>query len=122
VARVPGAATAARYANTELYAVGVSDEDLPHGLTWRAWTMQTLRGLPADSQREAAAAIRACLISHRTRAGGRAIPDEQPDPLSGFCWKTLYIAAKVGGNKFNRQMQKMQNVALAERRRRGITS
>jgi predicted phosphoadenosine phosphosulfate sulfurtransferase len=119
VDRVAGAATAARYANTELYANAVSDEDLPHGLTWREYTLSTLRALTPASRQEAAAAINACIIGHKRRTGGRPIPDDVPDPLSGFCWKTLYIAAKVGGDKFGRQMQKMGNIALAERRRRG---
>lgn len=123
VDRVPGAATGARYANTELYATGISDEDLPHGMTWREWTLATLRTLPDPSRWEAAAAIEDCLIVHRNRAGrDRPVPDDEPDPLSGFSWKILFIAAKVGGNKFNRIGQKMQNLALMERRRRGITA
>lgn len=119
--RVHGAATAARYANTELYACGVSNNDLPEGMTWRELTMNALSKLTPESRQEAASAIATCINMHKKRSNNRLMPDDEPDPLSGFCWKTLYIAAKVGGNKFGRQSQKMTNKALQERKRRGIT-
>lgn len=118
--RVHGAATAARYANTELYGCAISDEDLPEGMTWRELTLKTLKALPPESRQEASAAIEACMTSHGKRSKA-AMPDDTPDALSGFCWKTLYIAARVGGDKFGRQSQKMQNKARHERMRRGIT-
>jgi predicted phosphoadenosine phosphosulfate sulfurtransferase len=120
VDRVPGAATAARYANTELYAVGVEADDLPPGMTWREWTMQTLRTLPASSQKEAAAAIRVCLSNHNNRSGGAPMPDADPHPISGFAWKGLYLAAKIGGNKFGRVQQKIGNNAIKARKKHGI--
>jgi len=48
------------------------------------------------------------------------MPDDEPDPQSGFCWKTLYIAAKIGGNKFGRQSQKMVTKAIQVRMKNGI--
>jgi hypothetical protein len=48
------------------------------------------------------------------------MPDDEPDPKSGFCWKTLYTAAKVGGDKFGRQTQKMGKQALLVRMKNGI--
>jgi predicted phosphoadenosine phosphosulfate sulfurtransferase len=122
VDRVPGAATAARYANTELYAVALSDSDLPEGTTWREWTMLSLQQLPPDARQEAADAIRSCLVAHQNRTPGAAVPDAEPHPVSGYCWRMLFTAAKVGGNKFGRIQQKIANAALAERRARGITS
>jgi len=120
VMRVHGAATAARYANTNLYGVGIKDSDLPAGMTWEKLTLTTLRKLQPNSRREASDAINTCIALHKNRSK-LPIPDADADPTSGFCWKTLYIAAKVGGNKFNRQMQKMCQVALHERAKRGIT-
>lgn len=117
--RVIGAATAARYANTELYGHAVGDDDLPAGLTWRQHTMQTLAALTPKSRLEASKAIKVCLSVHHREAGGRAVPDAEPDDLSGFCWKMLYTAAKVGGNKFDRQQQKIVNRAIANRRKSG---
>jgi predicted phosphoadenosine phosphosulfate sulfurtransferase len=113
-ARVPGVATAGRYANTELYGKGVKAADLPAGLTWRQWTIQTLQALGPEQQREAAHAIQTCIRQHHKRAGADApIPDAISHPKSGYCWKILFIAAKVGGDKFDRQQQKMRAKALA---------
>ena len=119
VYRVPGAATAARYANTDLYGCGVADDDKPEGMSWREITMQAMSKLEASSRKEVAEAIASCISIHRKRSD-EPMPDDEPDPKSGFCWKTLYTAAKIGGNKFGRQQQKMANKALAERRKRGI--
>lgn len=120
VGRVHGAATAARYANTELYGTAVSDSDLPEGMTWRELTMNALALLQPGSKQEAAEAITSCISIHKKRASGRPMPDDEPDPQSGFCWKTLYIAAKIGGDKFGRQQQKMRNKALQVRAKNGI--
>jgi predicted phosphoadenosine phosphosulfate sulfurtransferase len=120
VDRVPGAATGARYGRTDLYGVGIEKDDLPDGLTWREWTMETLRLLPPDNRREAAGAIKVGISIHRNRAGATTpIPDAVPHPVSGFCWKTLYLPAKVGGNKFGRISQKIANRAIKERRKHG---
>lgn len=117
--RVHGAATAARYANTDLYGCGVRDDDLPDGMTWRDLTFAAISKLNLKSRKEVADAIKKCINIHRRRSS-LPMPDDEPDPTSGFCWKTLYIAAKIGGNKFNRQMQKMQSNALIIRRKNGI--
>jgi predicted phosphoadenosine phosphosulfate sulfurtransferase len=117
--RVHGAATAARYANTDLYGCAIKDDDLPEGSTWRELTFATIDKLEARSKAEVADAIKSCISIHRKRSR-QPIPDDEPDPQSGFCWKTLYLAAKVGGNKFGRQSQKMSTKALLERQKRGI--
>ena len=119
--RVPGAATAARYANTELYGFGVETEDLPAGMTWRGWTLAALDQLQPANRKEAAAAIRVAISIHRSIVGRHEpIPDAEPHPLSGFCWKQLYLPAKIGGNKFGRVQQKITNKAIQERKRRGL--
>jgi predicted phosphoadenosine phosphosulfate sulfurtransferase len=117
--RVHGAATAARYANTDLYGCGVKDEDLPEGMTWRDLTFAAIEKLDPKSRQEVAHAIKGCMGIHRRRSL-LPMPDDEPDPTSGFCWKTLYMAAKVGGNKFGRQSQKMTTKALVARMKNGI--
>ena len=82
-------------------------------------TFAAIEQLDAKSKKEVARSIKDCFSIHKKRSK-QAMPDETPDPLSGFCWKTLYLAAKVGGNKFNRQTQKMQNKALMARMKNGI--
>jgi len=115
VQRVHGAATAARYANTELYGCGVSNNDLPEGMTWRELTMNALASLTPIARQEASEAIAGCVNVHRKLADGQPMPDDEPNPKSGYCWKTLYIAAKIGGNKFGRQSQKMSMKAIKAR-------
>ena len=119
-ARVQGAATAARYANTELYGVSIEADDLPAGMTWREWTLAALDLLPPANRREAAQAIRVAVSIHNARSNGAPMPDAEPHPVSGFSWKLLYIPAKVGGNKFGRIQQKITNRAIQFRKRAGI--
>lgn len=119
VDRVHGAATAARYGNSDLYACGVSDEDLPEGKTWRELTMETMMRLDSRARSEVAEAISKMIRAHRNRSSNE-LPDDVPDPLSGFCWKSIYTIAKVGGDKFGRQTQKVTKRAIEERIRNGI--
>jgi predicted phosphoadenosine phosphosulfate sulfurtransferase len=119
VDRVHGAATAARYANTDLYGCGVKDDDLPDGMTWRELVLSTLNKLEPRARQEAATAIKRCISVHQKRSK-QPMPDDEADPQSGFCWKTLYIAAKVGGDKFGRQSQKMSQKAIVARRKHGV--
>jgi predicted phosphoadenosine phosphosulfate sulfurtransferase len=119
-ARVPGAATAARYARTSLYGNQAAyTAPLPEGLTWERWTMRLLSKLEPEAKVEASDAISSCIKMHRVRSKN-VMPDSVPDDLSGFCWRFLIIAAKVGGNKFGRIQQQMANLALAERAKNGI--
>lgn len=117
--RVHGAATAARYSNTELYGISVKDSDLPDGKTWRILTMETLANLPEPSKSEAAEGIQSCISIHDNRTND-PLPDSAPHPLTGFSWKVLYRGAKAGGNKMGRQSQKMNGLAREFRRSAGI--
>jgi len=119
VDRVAGAATAARYANTDLYGCGQSD-DLPEGSTWKQLTFELLRKLTKESQPEVARSISALMGAHRSRSGNDPIPDKDPHPVSGFCWRDICVVARVGGDKFNRITQKIANKALAYRMKNNI--
>lgn len=121
VGRVAGAATAARYANTGLYACGLSDEDLPHGKTWKEYTFDLVGKLDEAAKPEVTDAISDLMGMHRRRTND-PIPDDEPHPLSGYCWKSICVVAKVGSNKFGRQSQKVNNRAIAARRKNGILS
>jgi len=50
------------------------------------------------------------------------VPDAEPHPRSGFCWRTLIIPALAGGNKLNRQKQKVFNSAMNVRQANGVKS
>jgi predicted phosphoadenosine phosphosulfate sulfurtransferase len=124
-ARVHGAATAARYANTELYGIGVADADLPEGKTWQSWTMERLNDLNGKNKGDVAKAIQGALREHQ-RCYGRSnkiappLPDDENDPVSGYCWKLLYPIAAAGGDKFGRQSQKARVRATTTRKKTGL--
>lgn len=117
--RVHGAATAARYANTELYGIGVKDSDLPDGLTWQEFTMQTLASLQGQGKIDSAKGLKMLLRAHKLRSSA-PLPDDEADPKSGYCWKMLYPIVASGGNKLNRQQQKASGRAIKIRKANGI--
>ena len=106
VDRVHGAATAARYANTDLYGVKVKDDVYDDGMDWRSRTLHAMNLLSTKSRAEVADAIAQCISTHRNKSPNE-MPDLDPDPISGYCWKDIYLIAKIGGNKFGRQTQKV---------------
>lgn len=114
-ARVHGAATAARYANTDLYGYRLTDDILPEGMTWRQFTMETIKKLSERSRQEVAEAIKGITSIHQSYTTD-PIPDADPHPVSGVCWKVMSIGALAGGNKFGRQGQRM-NVKARDFRR-----
>ena len=111
VDRVHGAATAARYANTDLYGMNVKDDVPDDGMDWRSRTLHTMNLLSPRSRAEVANAVAQCVKAHRNKSPNE-MPDVNPDPISGYCWKDIYVIAKVGGDKFNRQKQKVASKAI----------
>ena len=103
IGRVPGAATAARYANTELYSGrGAKESDV----SWKAKFEIGFARLSPDSREEVREAVRKAIQSHN-RFTGDPPPDHEPHPETGLCWRKLYKAVLAGGNKFGRQAQKL---------------
>lgn len=118
IARVAGAATAARYARTEIYGFG--GLELPPGKTWRTW-LEDLIGLwPAEYQRVIRHNIATLMKLHSRKTGGRDIPDEVYDPISGCSWKFLCETAMRGDLK-GRRAQSMQLKGDQTRRKMGQT-
>lgn len=120
VDRVPGAATAARYANTELYGIGLGAVELKLGETWQKRVMSGLKKLDPDSRAEVAEIVSNALRRHRERTGD-LMPDDEPHERSGYCWKHLFPAVAAGGNKLGRQGQKVDAKALSVRLGNGYT-
>jgi predicted phosphoadenosine phosphosulfate sulfurtransferase len=119
VDRVPGAATAARYANTDLYGIGVKSGS--YAGNWRDRVMRALAALPADARKEVAHGIETCLRKHRA-LDPNPMPDDQPSPRSGFSWRSVYAIAASGGNKFSRQSQRVSFKAEQYRRKTGAAA
>ena len=123
VDRVPGAATAARYANTELYGIGVKDSDQLDGKSWRQMTLDIVEQITGEAKMDVGKAIAAALKEHRNlykREGLKPtpFPDAVQDPVSGYSWKLMHGIASAGGDKFGRQSQKARKKATDVRKLR----
>jgi predicted phosphoadenosine phosphosulfate sulfurtransferase len=118
IGRVRGAATAARYANTDLY--GVAIKSLPETYkSWRDMTMHMLDRVRESDRAEVAKAIAGYIGVHRSRTK-EAMPDAEPHPVSGCCWKDVCAVAVIGSDKFGRQSQNALLKASHARRKNGI--
>lgn len=118
IARVPGAATAARYARTELYGFG--GIVLPDGKTWRTWLDDLIALWPPEYQRVIRGNVATMLRLHNRKTGGRDVPDEVYDSISGCSWKFLCETAMRGDLK-GRRAQSMQMKGDQTRRKIGQT-
>jgi predicted phosphoadenosine phosphosulfate sulfurtransferase len=114
--RVPGAATAWRYGNTELYN---SAKGKPDGMSWEEFCELQLANYPASTQREARSAVRFAIDQHGKKTPD-PIPEEKAHLLSGCSWKFLATIAIKGDFK-GRTGQSMADKAVSERNRRGVT-
>lgn len=116
IARVPGAATAGRYANSQLYGYGKLE--LPRGMTWRSWTFAQLNLYPEEYRREIAASIARLMADHKSKTL-RPIDEERPDPLTGLSWKFLAMIVNRGDLK-GRRANYVSSQASNVRKRDGI--
>jgi predicted phosphoadenosine phosphosulfate sulfurtransferase len=115
--RVHGAATAGRYARTELYGFGKLTK--PPGLSWKDWTFRQLELYPRAYRKAVAANLRALLNEHAAKTG-RPVTEESPDPLTGLSWKFLAMIANRGDLKQRRKNQVTIHATIA-RARQGMT-
>jgi predicted phosphoadenosine phosphosulfate sulfurtransferase len=118
ISRVPGAATAARYARTELYGFG--GLHLPPGKTWRSWFEDILAMWSPREQRTIRANVAELIRLHAKKTRGRNLPDEDADPLSGASWK-FFCELAVRGDLKGRRMNNMQLKGDAVRKKTGMT-
>lgn len=118
VARVPGAATAARYARTELYGFGKME--LPPGKTWRTWYQDLVDLWPPEWRSVILKNAASVIGMHNRKTRARPIPEEFPDPVSGVSWRFLCQVA-IRGDLKGRKRGMLIDRALKECARRGIT-
>lgn len=88
--RVAGAATAARYAHTELYAYGKIDK--PEHLTWEEAITQALQKHDDEIRTKTAARIKTEIKGHY-RKTDEPILEVTTHPDTGVSWKYLYMLA-----------------------------
>lgn len=115
--RVEGAATAGRYALTDLY--GTAPKEPPPGMSWKDWCYSLLDLYPPDIKRQVAASIIEYIRCHRVKTK-RPIPDVESDPASGLSWKWLCQIISRGDLK-GRKQQMLVNKALTQCKKLGIT-
>ena len=101
--RVPGAATALLYGNTELYAKG-SAPPKPDGLTYTQWVETLLNDLPPIARSREASHVRAAIRRHY-KATDLPIVPEAPHPDSGVSWHGI-LNFVLRGDALNRQYLK----------------
>jgi predicted phosphoadenosine phosphosulfate sulfurtransferase len=99
--RVPGAATAARYARTELY--GYKDRPAkPPGLPWPDYLLTYLQRHEPDTRRKTARWIRTWIQIHQ-RTTPDPIVEDAPHPQTGVSWDWLLALAMRGDPKERKQ-------------------
>jgi predicted phosphoadenosine phosphosulfate sulfurtransferase len=115
VNRVPGAATAARYGNTELYSQG----GLPEGLTYRQQIDNILQTFSEKHRLYVIGQINRLIEMHSRRTND-AIPETDYHPLTGVSWKFLLKVATRGDFKGRISQTVVKNQSEA-REKLGIT-
>lgn len=114
--RVPGVATAWRYANTELY----SNHEKPEHLTWRQALDVALESYTEPEYRNIVTEnINALIRQHYTKTPD-GVPDDMAHPLSGVSWKFLYKIAVKGDFK-GRQAGNASNEGDKSLKKMGMT-
>lgn len=116
LARVPGAATAWRYANTELY----SNHSKPDQLSWEQYAKLLVGNYTEAQTRSEVQGRITGLIAEHTNKTDDPIPDEEAHPLSGCSWRYLAKVAIKGDFK-DRSGRSMMNQAILTRQKKGMT-
>lgn len=114
--RVPGAAAAARYSRTELYAFKERPEK-PDGVSWPEWIRQLIDQHDAEVRPWLARHVQRAIRRHHRKTHEPIMPTAK-HPDSGLCWEWLAMVALRGDFKERRQMMEMGGVGTDEGRRR----
>lgn len=105
VDRVPGAAAAARYATSELYAYRTDRDGIgkPPSESWEDFLTKFLRKYPVEEARFIADRMRREIARHFSLTN-EPILDEVPHPASGLSWMFLAKLAMRGDFKSRRKV------------------
>ena len=98
--RVHGAATAGRYAQTELYGFGKLSP--PTNMSWREWTYSLLDLYPPALRGIVSKNIAGLIEAHNEKTN-RPLHETEPDALTGLSWKTLAMIANRADLKGRRK-------------------
>jgi len=114
VARVPGAATAARYAGGDLFGFGRDVEPKPEGMAWREWVVDIIRRHPEARQRYIADHVAGYIASH-FRKTSEPIVAQTKHPLTSVSWDYLARYA-MRDDWINRKKPRLDRDQAARRR------
>ena len=103
--RVPGAATAARYAGGELY--GWQGAKKLVGCSWEETISLYLRRYPEGLREKVARRLKVEIDTHLKLSNNQPIPDTDEHPLTGVSWKWLARIALRGDLKNRRRPLRM---------------
>jgi predicted phosphoadenosine phosphosulfate sulfurtransferase len=112
--RVPGAATGARYATSELYSFD-KVPDKPGNVAWEQWIRHWLDKHPEPQRGDVAKRIRSWIDTHYRKTTEPILP-KTPHPLTGICWNFLLTIAVRGD--FKDRKQPNMNPKIFEQRHR----
>lgn len=115
IGRVPGAATAARYGNSELYSQGYK----PDSVDWKTHVQNVLETYTGADRSAVAKALNRAIKAHQAKTADK-IPDSNPHPLSGLSWRFLSKMVTRGDFK-GRVIQMLTNESDRQRRAMGIS-
>lgn len=82
--RVPGAATAARYGNTELYSQGYK----PDQTSYREHVKNMIDTYSGEHHQAVIKAVNGVIRAHNKLTANK-VPENQPHPLTGLSWKLI---------------------------------
>jgi predicted phosphoadenosine phosphosulfate sulfurtransferase len=99
-ARVPGAATAARYAKTELYGFSKRPKK-PDGVPWETWIVELINQWPPEERPVVAQRVKNEFGKHFGKTSD-PIAATAPHPISGITWDFVVMLA-MRGDKLNRK-------------------
>jgi predicted phosphoadenosine phosphosulfate sulfurtransferase len=116
IGRVHGAATAGRYARTELYGFG--DMQLPPGHTWQSYTLAALDLYPPKYKAKIATSVRTLVERHREKTS-QPIHETEPHIKTGVSWRYLAMLVNRGDMK-NRRTESATSKATAMQQARGV--
>ena len=108
IRRVPGAATAARYSRSPVYAFA-GKLGKPADMSWPDVIAGVIARWPPEIGADIAHRIKAWIDLHNKDTNGAPIPDSVPHPVSGVCWELIHKIAIRGDlkNRKNRQLQSL---------------
>jgi predicted phosphoadenosine phosphosulfate sulfurtransferase len=97
--RVPGAATAARYARTELYGLGGKNPVPPAGMDWQEGVEYFLRQHPQHVRAHTAERLKIFFRGHARACADKPIPEIEPCETCGVSWSYMLAVAMKGDLK-----------------------